>query len=413
MCPGVSSPGLVQTLANDFTDWRMVTVSPPGAGQTTTAFYNLPQLRTATELVLNIPRAGFFSTPAFAANWPTNSGNQMRGPLNQSLIVATGHQVDGTDGTIPPSTPGLDAVHAVPGSVCYGCHQLLDPTRSILSATYSWSWSPQTDPTLTSQPGLFAFEHVIAPMHTIDDFANLLATHPLVPAAWVQKLCYYVNSAPCDPTDPEYLRLVSDFQNNNLAWTGLVRDLVLSPITTNTSRTQTYDTNGEVISVSRRDHLCAAINNRLGFIDICQLSLADQVAGQAVGAIPAIIGGMPADAYGRGGVNELLPNQPTMFFRGALENVCEYVAEATIDATPNPAQPGATQWSSTDPTTAIGAFVSTVMALTPSDSRTQPVTAALTQHFQSAVAGGAKPTDALRSTFTIACLSPSFAGIGM
>src|SRR5262249_27537060 len=151
----------------------------------------------------------------FFANWSTNSSNQARVTLNQALIVATGKQIDGTDGTLPSSTPGLDAQHAVPGSACYGCHQLLDPTRSILSATYSWSYSPPVDPLLVQQPGLFAFQHVVAPMHAIDDFAHLLATHPLVASAWAQKLCYYASSAPCDPDDPELQRIVGDFVASN------------------------------------------------------------------------------------------------------------------------------------------------------------------------------------------------------
>ena len=69
----------------------------------------------------------------------------MRVTLNQALIVATGTQIDGTDGTTPSSTPGLDSDHAGAGTACFGCHQLLDPTRSILSTTYSWFYNPQTD----------------------------------------------------------------------------------------------------------------------------------------------------------------------------------------------------------------------------------------------------------------------------
>src|SRR4029077_4397808 len=129
--------------------------------------------------------------------------------------------------------------HAAPGSACFSCHQLLDPTRSILSSTYSWFYNPQTDPALIAQPGLFAFQNVVAPMRTIDDFAKLLATHPLVAQAWVQKLCYYVNSAPCDPNDPETQRIVTAFASG-FSWNGLIRDLLASPITTNASETKTF-----------------------------------------------------------------------------------------------------------------------------------------------------------------------------
>jgi hypothetical protein len=33
-----------------------------------------------------------------------------------------------------------------------------DPTRSILSSTYSWFYYPPTDPALIGEPGLFAFQ---------------------------------------------------------------------------------------------------------------------------------------------------------------------------------------------------------------------------------------------------------------
>jgi hypothetical protein len=115
-----------QFAAEDFTTWKMVTVRAPATGEAVTPFYDLPNLRAATELVLNVPRLGFFSTPAFFANWQTNTSNQMRVTMNQSLIVTTGKQVDGTDATLPPSTPGLDAMHLT-DPACVSCHRSLDP----------------------------------------------------------------------------------------------------------------------------------------------------------------------------------------------------------------------------------------------------------------------------------------------
>jgi hypothetical protein len=399
-----------QVVAADFTAWKMVTIRAPRAGETHTLFFDLPRLRTATELVLSIPRPGFFSTPAFFANWPTNSSNQMRVTVNQALIVATGTAIDGQDPTAPATTPGLDPEHTAPDTACYGCHQQLDPTRSILSSTYSWFYYPQTDRALIQQPGLFAFQNVIAPMRTIDDFAQLLASHPLVPEGWAQKLCYYANSAPCNPTDDEFKRVVAAFGNSGMSWNTLVRELLASPITTNARKTATGETNGNVIAVSRRDHLCAALNNRLGFVDICQL---DATVGRAQSGIAQIISGMPSDGYGRGSTIPVLPNQPTLFYRAGLENVCSAVAALVIDAAANPNQPGAKQWSSTKPDAAIADFVSAVMAMPPSDPRSAQATSILTSHYQGAVASGANARDSLRSTFVAACLSPSFIGIGM
>ncbi|MEO7114026.1 MAG: DUF1585 domain-containing protein, partial [Polyangiaceae bacterium] len=257
----------------DFSNWKMVTIRTPNVGEKTTQFYDVPTLKSTTELVLTIPRVGFFSTPAFFANWPTNTSNQDRAPMNQTLIVSTGMQIDGTDPTVPPSTPGLDAEHAAPGTACYGCHQLLDPTRSILQATYSYGFGPQDDAGLAAQKGLFAFQGVVANVTSVDDLASTLAQHPAFATAWAEKLCYYVNSQKCAPDDPEFQRIVADFKSSNYAWSTLVRELVSSPITTNATETKTADEVGELVALSRRDQLCALLSIRLGLPDACQLSV--------------------------------------------------------------------------------------------------------------------------------------------
>jgi hypothetical protein len=397
---------------SDFTQWQSVTIRTPNQGEPTTSFVDLNAMRSATELVLNAPKPGFFSTPAFQANWPTNTSNQMRVTANQALIVSTGTAIDGTDPTTTgmADPPGLDAAHAAPGSACYGCHQLLDPIRSIFTKTYTFFYStPQIDPLYMNQPGMFAFQGVVQPVSKIEDFATLISTHPLMPQAWAEKLCYYVNSAACDPKDPVFQQIVADFANG-FNWNTLVTELVTSPIVTNASQTKTFDTNGEVIAVSRRDHLCAALNNRLGFDDICQLSAADN---KKLTTIGEIVAGLPSDGYGRGATIPVLPNQPSLFYRGGMENICEQVAEMVIDAKPTMQQPNVKIWSSTQPQAAISDFVAQIMSLTTPDPRSAQANAILTSHFQAALASGASATDSLRSTFVAACLSPTFVGIGM
>jgi hypothetical protein len=401
-----------QITGTDFTDWKMVTIRPPNAGETPTAFWDLPTLRTTSTLVMSIPRVGFFSTPAFFANWQTNTSNEMRVTVNQALIVATGASVDGNDTTIPPSTPGLDAEHAAPGSACYGCHQLLDPTRSILSATYSWNYHSQTDTTLTPVKGLFAFEGVIdTQMNSVADFGNALATHPLFAPAWVQKLCYYANSVACETTDPEFTRIVGVFTKSGYDWNTLVAELLSSPLTTYATPTQTAEDTGDVTAVSRRDHLCAALNVRLGFSDVCGLNVFTPQAAQTT--IPEIVSGLPSDGYGRGSVAPVLPNQPTLFYRAGTENICEAVAALTIDTPTAKQEAGVKQWSSAQPTAAIDDFVNIVMALPPSDPRAPQAVALLTAHFTAATQSGATATAALQSTFVAACLAPSAVSIGL
>jgi hypothetical protein len=54
------------------------------------------------------------------------------------------------------------------------------------------------------------------------------------------------------------------------------------------------------------------------------------------------------------------------------------------------------------------------MGLPPSDLRAGPSTALLASHYQSALArSGVTPTQALRSTFVVACVAPSTVSIGL
>ena len=248
-------------------------------------------------------------------------------------------------------------------------------------------------------------------MNDLGDFGAALASHPLVASGWAQKLCYYVNSSPCDPADPEFGRLTSLFESSNYSWSALVKAVVTSPIVTNATETQTARTNGEVVAVSRRDHMGAALDARLGFSDLCGLNA---LGGKkpSTGAVAQIVSGLPSDAYGRGSVAPVLPNDPTLFFRAGTENICESVAAQVVD--PASSTAGAKQWSSAEPDPATADFVATVMGLTPSDPRYAPALGLLRDHFASAMRQpGMSATSALRSTFVVACLAPSAVSIGL
>jgi hypothetical protein len=401
-----------QLTAADFSDWTMVTIREPRAGEAPTAFYDLPALRNAKELVLAVPRVGFFTTPAFFANWQTNTSNQMRVTLNQALIVALGAQVDGVDGTMTPGNPppGLDAEHASAGAACLACHQTLDPLRSIFSATYSVNYHLQDVAALKAQPGMFAFQGVVKPMSTVDDFAQHLATHPLFAPAWVQKLCTYANSARCDADDPEFQRIVAAFESSGFSWNALVAELFSSPLVTNATATETAMRDGVTVAVTRRDHLCAALDARLGFTDVCGRAPTTKAPSKAVAAIAS---GMPSDGYGRGAVDPVLPNDPSLFYRAGMENLCASIAALVIDVPAAKAIPNVKTWSSANPDAAIADLVGTLLSLPPSDARAPQATAILKEHFTSAIAQKASAGDALKSTFTTACLSPSMLGVGL
>jgi hypothetical protein len=387
----------------------MVNIRQPKSGEQTTRFFDIPALHSASEMVLNTPRVSFFSTPAFFANWPTNQSNQARVTANQAFIVATSSQVDGTDPTMTTSQPGLDTAHAQ-NQPCFGCHQTLDPSRAILEATYSYNYGQQTDPMLTSQLGAFQYRNHFQAISTIYDFANALASHPMLPQAWVEKLCYWINSQACAADDPELGRIATDF-TSSLSWSKLVLELATSPITTNAQVTKTAQEEGELVAVSRKYHLCTALDSRLGLTDVCGLDLTKVVYSGA----PIIAGGLPSDQYGRGTANPVLPNQPSLFYRSGVENICEDIAPLVVD--PSPAIPGAKAYSSTSQAninSAIQDMVTSVMGVVPSDPRASQIVTALQGHYSTALmTSGIKPTDALRSTFVVACLTPSVVGIGM
>ncbi len=336
----------------------------------------------------------------------------MRVTVHQALIVATGSSIDGTDTTYAPGAPGLDPVHAGQAA-CFDCHKVLDTTRSIFHATWSWYYHRQLDPASASQSqsSVFAFRGIVQPVSTIAEFGGVLARHPLVATGWVQKLCYYVNSAPCDEGDAEFQRLVRLFQDSKYSWSTLVRALVTSPITTLAADTRTRQQNGEVVSVSRQGHFCAALGARLGRGDACDLDAPDRDAGTTT---PLIAAGLPSDAYGRGSVVPILPNDPSLFFRAGVENICENTAAEVIDTPAGTLPPGAKHWSSQQPHAAIADFVGSLMALPPSDERAAEAQALLEAHFASALEQpGITATQALQSTFVVACMAPSAVSIGL
>ena len=260
---------------------------------------------------------------------------------------------------------------------------------------------------------------------SIYDFGQILSTHPLLKTAWVQKLCYYFDSEACvsDGTDSVFGKLVSDFANG-YSWNALVQELLVSPLTTYATSTVTATTNGETVAVARRDHLCAALNARLGFADICNLSAAK--AAELPANAETIIPALPSDGYGRGSAAPVLPNNPSLFYRAGTENFCEAVAQVVVDSSTDA---GVTTWKSSDCQVGDGScapdggvqscppiadFVTLVAGIPSNDVRFCPLYQAFVEDFaDNQSEGGASKTTALQSTFTAACMAPSAVTIGL
>jgi hypothetical protein len=395
-CRAFTTAALFQS--SDFTDWREVTMRQPASGEDPTRFWNLAALRGSSELVLRVARAGFLSTPAFFANWQTNSSNQNRVTMNQTLIVALGKGFDGTGSTVPISENGLDEEHAS-DPACYACHQTLDPMRQYFRQSYTLQYGQQTDAGVVAQYGEFAFDGVTASGtgKGIFDLADLLATHPRFATAWTQKVCTWADSAPCSEDDPEFQRIAGAFQSSGHDFRTLLREMLSSPLVTGTASTKTFADRGVIVSVARYDHLCTALSNRLGLANACKVN----------GTATSLSGTLPADAYSRGAESPVLTADTSLFFRSITENLCRTVADQVVDAGTTP------RYSSKDPTGAVNDMVRTVMALVDGDPRQAGATTILNEHYAAALTTGAKATDALKSTFVLACSSPTAVAIGL
>jgi len=208
-------------------------------------------------------------------------------------------------------------------------------------------------------------------------------------------------------SDPELIRIANVFQTSGYNWKTLVRELFSSPLLTYATETQTTLAAGDTLSIARRDQYCTVLSNRLGLPDVCgQLAVAPTAAQSGVAQVASL---MAADTYYRAAELPSLPTAPDLFFRASTEAMCALVALQVVDVTP-----GTSRYVSANPTVAITDMVANVMGIPPGDPRSAMATQILTDHFTTAKAtSGVTPGDALRSTFDLACLSPSSVIVGL
>jgi hypothetical protein len=197
----------------DFSDWRPVDLTTLGPADDKTAYYDIPTLRGAGTLGLEIPRTGYFSTPAFLAKWRSNEDNSFRVTTNQAMIVGLGQSFDDEDGTLPLDESGLSDDHADPTTVCYGCHKNIDPMRNFFLKELDPDFYSALDEK-ADVVASFSFFGMTREGEDLTDLGQSIAEHPFFADAWVQKLCFLANSQECDSEDPEFLRIRDAFVAN-------------------------------------------------------------------------------------------------------------------------------------------------------------------------------------------------------
>jgi hypothetical protein len=420
---GCGDPGTDVFTAEDWDTWRMVRIRPPAPDEERTIFWDVPKLRDpkTTELVLAAPRAGFMTTLAFFANWPTNISNSYRVTTNQALIVGLGTSFDDANVTVQVNETSVDAQHVELGTVCFGCHQTLDPMRDFFRHSFSVAYSTQLlDLTAAKIPqrGTFAVEGARPTQGTgIAAFAKAMADHPLFATAWTQKLCQFANSASCSEDDPEFERVAKAFSASKFNFKLLTRELFSSPLVTFARATKTAEDHGVVIGISRRNTLCAALASRLGIADACgeimpvvkvgvtptpmeqaQIRVLQQTRNLAVS--------VPGAGYARGDAKPLLPHDPSMFFSSATENLCWLLSQRLVDS-------AGSRYTSAQKDEALSNFTVTLMGLPDGHPHATESKIILEEHHAAALQAGASPTNALRSAFTLACQSPFTTSLGL
>jgi hypothetical protein len=419
----------------DTADWTWVTVNKLPVGQKgTIEIFDLPRLRAATQLDLVLPRVGFYTTPAFLALWNTNDSNSHRVTANQTLLVALGQSFTSEATIIPLSTPGLDGNHSVDGSECYGCHKSLDPMRQFWAAQFDFNdrndfpgGNRFAGATSNARPattgGTFAFGTMNMEGSDMFSFGDLLrqvndgdttgAVINRFAMAVTQQLCFWANSSACLESDGEFRRVAKVFQDNSFNFGVLVKELLSSPLVTGFASTGTFEKDAVPVSITRRDHLCAALSNRLARPDLCALGV--PLAAGAQATTLRIAGSVPADLFSRGAESPVTPSDPNLFFGAAGELLCENLSTQIVA--------DGSMYTTGDVMGAITDMADRIMGIPPSMAEFPEVVTILREHYDQAVAmaatgGGRQNTgtrelNALRSTFVLACESPTSVSFGL
>ena len=384
-----------------FDDWRLVQINTmTGASpDELIPFYDIVSLSEATAITTRLPRVGFFTSSAFLNQWPTNVDNQFRVTVNQAIITALHIGFVSSENTEPTEISALDEDHAEPGTECYGCHRQLDPMRVYFAHAYNANYRYPTEG--QGQEVLFdpipragfAFRGEVDEGGRVGRFANNLANHPRWSSAWIQKVCLYANSSRCDESDPIFIDIKTRFESSNRFLPMLV-EFLSSPLVTGIEEVVSR-VGSPIVSITRRDQICGLLSERLSETNICERNL-----------IRRSIGLIPNDSYARGAVDFTQPTLASPFFFAAAEAVCE--SASTIVVTGSNAL-----FSSTTPDVTLQNLITHLMSVPSSNERYAGILEQLTAHYQSLVDEGLPARQALRSAFTVACLSPDVMGVGL
>jgi hypothetical protein len=233
-----------------------------------------------------------------------------------------------------------------------------------------------------------------------------------------QQLCYWADSSGCGEGDNEFRRVAQAFVDSKYNYKLLIAEMLSSPLVTGFSPTATFESRNVTVSITRREHLCSALGNRLKLGDVCGLDYAfpqssgfgGKTEADSVKSVFRIAGTIAADSFSRGSEVPVTPNTPTLFYAAGSELFCEYVAAKAVG----------TVYNTTDIDGSLRAMVREVMGYPDGETlkdqsvAAQSAFAILRAHYNEALAvQGSSATLALQSTFSLACQAPTSLGLGI
>ena len=241
-------------------------IRPPAPGEERTAFWDLPSLRDpgTTELVLAMPagrvheHAGLLRQLAHQPQQLLPRDHQPgahRGPGRAASTTATRR--------CRWPRPASTAMHVEPGTVCYACHQVLDPMRDFFRQSYS---SPISSSSTLNPPQPACRPRRPSPSTAASRCAARACG--VRPAPWPgtrasrspgpRSCASFANASPCHEDDPEFQRVAKAFAGSNHDWKMLVRELYLLAAGDLRPANPIVDEDGVVMSIARRETLCDA-----------------------------------------------------------------------------------------------------------------------------------------------------------
>ncbi|MEM9069837.1 MAG: hypothetical protein AAGE52_15095 [Myxococcota bacterium] len=370
-------------------EFRPVTIVQTPDPADRTLFFDVDTLRSTDTLRLGTPRAGFMSDVGFMGHWVTNDSNQHRVTANQTLIVALGQDFAPEAISTVTDAAEPDTEHADPTSACWGCHRGLDPMRDFFRQSFTAFGSERVDGA-DNQPvpdvaALGVGLSTPVEGNGVEDLANALFEHPDLAMAWAEKICHYANGAACAPADPALQPAVNAFVESGYDFRVLFRGVLASDAVLFQARTWTWDfASSAGVAIASRSDTCLRLSASAG----------REVCGDR--QVRNFIGGRPDWFFQRGSPAPSLPAQPSVFAALSTQRVCEDLAGRVVDVGALPRDPAA-----------LAAYLVTeVMGVVPGDPRQAALEEVLQDHFVD-VRMSASESNAVRSTFALACQSPT------